>query len=147
MVLKTERLTDDIRSGHIKRLAKEHFRLKNAKRIILILVSSILLLSVLMWIAARRFSSVECTQWTLAEEEIYTDQCPFTYYWVPRVAEVAKENGIFLKTVHITDKETAQNLPAPVLNYALFYDGGFITHAIQSDKKFLEIADKCLNSD
>lgn len=72
----------------------------------------------------------------------YTDQCPFTYYWVPRVAEVAKENGIPLQTVHITDKETAQNLPAPVTNYALFYNGEFITHAIQSDKKFLGLAKK-----
>lgn len=75
----------------------------------------------------------------------YTDQCPFTYYWVPRVAEVAKENGISLKTVHITDKETAQKLPAPILNYALFYNGEFLTHAIQSDKKFLEIAKKYNN--
>jgi len=72
----------------------------------------------------------------------YTDQCPFTYYWVPRVAEVAKENGILLKTVHVTDKETAQNLPAPVINYALFKNGEFVTHAIQTDKKFLEIARK-----
>lgn len=72
----------------------------------------------------------------------YTDQCPFTFYWVPRGAEVAAENGIPLKTVHVTDKETAQNLPAPVTNYALFKDGEFITHAIQSDKKFLELAGK-----
>lgn len=50
----------------------------------------------------------------------YTDQCPFTYYWVPRVAEVAAEHGIPLKTIHITDRETAQNLPAPVTTYALF---------------------------
>ncbi|MDO4490613.1 MAG: YoaP domain-containing protein [Lachnospiraceae bacterium] len=70
----------------------------------------------------------------------YTDQCPFTCYWVPRVVQVAKENGITVKTVHITDKETARTLPAPVLNYALFYNGEFITHAIQSDKKFLKIA-------
>lgn len=70
----------------------------------------------------------------------YTDQCPFTYYWVPRVAEVAKENGIPLETIHITDKETAQNMPCPVTTYALFKDGKFITQAIQSDKKFLELA-------
>ena len=34
----------------------------------------------------------------------YTDQCPFTCYWIPRVSEVAKENGIPFRTVHITDK-------------------------------------------
>ena len=27
----------------------------------------------------------------------YTDQCPFTYYWVPKVQEAAKEHGIAIK--------------------------------------------------
>lgn len=70
----------------------------------------------------------------------YTDQCPFTYYWVPRVQEVAKEHNISLKVIHITDKATAQNLSAPVTTYALFRDGRFVTHGIQSDKKFLALA-------
>ena len=70
----------------------------------------------------------------------YTDQCPFTYYWVQRVAETAKEHGVLVKTVHITTKEAAQNASAPVTTYALFCDGKFITHAIQSDKKFLALA-------
>ena len=70
----------------------------------------------------------------------YTDQCPFTYYWVPRVQEAAKENNIPLKVIHITDKESAQNVPAPVTTYALFKDGKFVTQAIQSDKKFLALA-------
>lgn len=70
----------------------------------------------------------------------YTDQCPFTYYWVPRVVEAAESQGIAVKTVHITDKETAQNTPAPVTTYALFRDGEFVTQAIQSDKKFLVLA-------
>lgn len=70
----------------------------------------------------------------------YTDQCPFTYYWVPRVVEAAKEKGIELKAIHITDKEAAQNMPAPVSMYVLFHDGEFVTHGIQSDKKFLALA-------
>lgn len=70
----------------------------------------------------------------------YTDQCPFTYYWVPRVAEAAKEYGIEVKTVHITDRETAQNMSVPVTTYALFHDGNYVTHGIQSDKKFLKLA-------
>ena len=57
-----------------------------------------------------------------------------------QVAEAAAEHGIPLKTVRISDKETAQNLPAPVTTYALFRDGKFVTHAIQSDKKFLALA-------
>ena len=72
----------------------------------------------------------------------YTDQCPFTCYWVPRVSKVAKEHGIPFRTIHITDKESARNVPAPVTTYALFRDGKFVTHAIQSDKKFLKLAAK-----
>ena len=53
----------------------------------------------------------------------YTDQCPYICYWVPRVQEVAKEHGIPFKAIHITDKESAQNVPAPVTTYALFRDG------------------------
>lgn len=71
----------------------------------------------------------------------YTDQCPFTCYWVPRIQEVAQEHHIPLKTVHITDQETAQNLPAPVTTYALFRDGKFVTQGIQSDKKFLKLSE------
>ena len=48
--------------------------------------------------------------------------------------EVAKEHGIQFKTVHITDKESAQNVPAPVTTYALFRDGQFLTQSTQSDK-------------
>ena len=70
----------------------------------------------------------------------YTDQCPYTYYWVPKVQEIAKEHGIPFKAVHITEKETAQNVPAPVTTYALFRDGKFVTQSIQSDKKFLKLA-------
>lgn len=70
----------------------------------------------------------------------YTDQCPFTYYWVPRVREVAQEYGILLNVIHITNKEEAQNVPSPVTTYALFRDGKFVTHAVQSDKKFLALA-------
>ena len=70
----------------------------------------------------------------------YTDQCPYTYYWVPRVQQAAKEHGIPFKAIHITDKESAQNVPAPVTTYALFRDGQFLTQSIQSDKKFLALA-------
>ena len=44
------------------------------------------------------------------------------------------------KAIHITDKESAQNVPAPVTTYALFRDGQFLTQSIQSDKKFLALA-------
>ena len=86
----------------------------------------------------------ECARHPKVEEEgfvlYYTDQCPFTCYWVPRVAEVAKEHNISLKVIHVTSREAAQNVPAPVTTYALFRDGRFLTQGIQSDKKFLALA-------
>lgn len=86
----------------------------------------------------------ECARHPKTEEDgfvlYYTDQCPYTYYWVPRVEEAAKEHHIPLKVIHITDKESAQNMPAPVTTYALFRDGKFVTQGIQSDKKFLALA-------
>lgn len=92
----------------------------------------------------------ECAKHPKAEETgfvlYYTDQCPFTFYWVPRVEEAAKEHGIPLKTIHITSKEAAQNVPAPVTTYALFRDGEFVTQGIQSDKKFLSLAGLVVDS-
>ena len=86
----------------------------------------------------------DCARHPKAEGEgfvlYYTDQCPFTYYWVPKVEEAAREHGIALKTIHIETKEAAQNAPAPVTTYALFRDGKFVTQGIQSDKKFLALA-------
>lgn len=87
-----------------------------------------------------------CAKYPKTEESgfvlYYTDQCPFTYYWVPRVEETAKEHGIPLEVIHISSKEEAQNVPAPVTTYALFHNGKFVTQAIQSDKKFLALAGK-----
>ena len=72
----------------------------------------------------------------------YSDQCPFTYYWVPRLVEVAKENNIPLKVIYIDSLEKAQNAPSPVTNFSIFKDGVFLTHEIQSERKFLDLA-KC----
>ena len=57
-----------------------------------------------------------------------------------KVQEAAKEHGIPFQAIHITDKEAARNVPAPVTTYALFRDGEFLTQGIQSDKKFLALA-------
>lgn len=69
----------------------------------------------------------------------YTDQCPFTYYWVPKILEIAEEHSVPFKAIHITDREAAQNVPAPVTTYALFRDGQFLTQGILSDKKFRKL--------
>ena len=35
----------------------------------------------------------------------YTDQCPFTYYWVPKVQQAAQQHNIPFRAIHITDTE------------------------------------------
>lgn len=77
-------------------------------------------------------------------ELYYTDQCPFTGYWVKRVQQAAEENNVPLAVTHITTKEQAQNAPSPATTYALFFDGKFVTHAVQSDKKFVALAQKLM---
>lgn len=69
----------------------------------------------------------------------YTNQCPFPAKYVPIIETIAKEQEIPFRSVHIKDKETAQNAPTPVTNYALFRDGEYVTNEILSDKKFLKM--------
>jgi len=70
----------------------------------------------------------------------YSDQCPYTYYWVPRLEKAAEENGIPLKVIYIDSKDAAQNAPSPVTNFTVFRDGEFVTHEIQSEKKLRKLA-------
>ena len=72
----------------------------------------------------------------------YTNQCPFIAKYVPIIEELAKENNVQLKTIHITDKATAQNAPTPVTSYALFKNGEYITNEILSEKKFLKMIEE-----
>ena len=72
----------------------------------------------------------------------YTNQCPFTAKYVPIIEELAKENNGQLKTIHITDRSTAQNAPTPVTSYALFKNGEYITNEILSEKKFLKMIEE-----
>ncbi len=86
----------------------------------------------------------ECAKHPKVEEKgfviFYSDQCPFTYYWVPRLVECAKAHDIPLKVIHIDTKEAAQSAPSPVTNFSIFKDGKFISHEIQSEKKLLALA-------
>lgn len=71
----------------------------------------------------------------------YADGCPFTAKYVPLIEKCAEQNGIKFKSVHIDSREKAQNAPAVWTNYALFYNGEYLTNEIQSEKKFLALAE------
>lgn len=72
----------------------------------------------------------------------YTNQCPFTAKYVPIIENTAKENNVLFRSVHIENKDTAQNAPTPITTYALFCNGDYLTNEILSDKKFLKMMQK-----
>ena len=72
----------------------------------------------------------------------YTKGCPFTAKYVPVIEACAEQNGIPFKSIHIESREAAQNAPAAWTNYALFYNGEYVTNEILSEKKFLALAEK-----
>ena len=72
----------------------------------------------------------------------YTHQCPFTAKYVPLIEKMARARGIAFQSVCIDSREKAQNAPAPVTTYSLFFNGEFVTHEILSDTKFLKILEE-----
>lgn len=72
----------------------------------------------------------------------YTSQCPFNAKYVPIVEEVARENGVPFRAIHLQSKEEAQNVPTPVTTYALFYNGVYLTNEQMNDKRFLKLLAK-----
>lgn len=69
----------------------------------------------------------------------YTNGCPFNAKYVPLMEECVKANNIPLTVIKINSREEAQNAPAAWTNYALFYNGEYITNEILTEKKFLAI--------
>ena len=75
----------------------------------------------------------------------YTNQCPFTAKYVPKLEEMAKARNAVFQSVHIRTREDAQNAPSAFTTFSLFHDGQLVTHEILSEKKFDKIlADKGL---
>lgn len=71
----------------------------------------------------------------------YTAGCPYTAKYGPLIKECARKNGIPFKSILIDSREKAQNAPAVWTNYALFYNGEYVTNEILSEKKFLSLAE------
>ena len=72
----------------------------------------------------------------------YTADCPFTAKYVPLIEKTAKEKKISLKTIFLDTREKAQNAPCAWTNYAVFYNGEYVTNEILSEKKLLTLAEK-----
>lgn len=72
----------------------------------------------------------------------YTNQCPFTAKYVPLLEALSKKAGAPLHCVHIDSAAMAHSAPSPFTTFSLFYDGGFVTHEIQSESRFQKIIDE-----
>lgn len=72
----------------------------------------------------------------------YTNGCPFTAKYVPVLEQCAAEKNVPLTTIKIDSREKAQNVPFPWTNFALFYDGDYVTNEIPNEKKFLGIIEQ-----
>lgn len=92
---------------------------------------------------AKRPIFKDCAKHPVTEEKgyvlYYTNQCPFPAKYVPLIEKIAQEKGVPFHSIHIEDRETAQNVPTPVTNYALFLDGKYVSNEILSEKKFLKM--------
>lgn len=69
----------------------------------------------------------------------YSNQCPHTDKYAPLVQQLARRRGTDLKLIRLETAEQAQNAPSPFTTYSLFYNGGFLTQEILSEKRFEEI--------
>ena len=72
----------------------------------------------------------------------YTSQCPFTAKYVPLLEQAAKARNAPLQATHIETAEQAQRAPSPFTTFALYCNGAFLTHEIQSEKKFEKLMDE-----
>lgn len=69
----------------------------------------------------------------------YTHACPFTAKYVPIIESYAKDKGILFESVLIDSIEKAQSAPMAWTNYAVFYNGQYITNEILNEKKFADL--------
>lgn len=69
----------------------------------------------------------------------YTHQCPFNAKYIPVIQNIAKENNVPFKAIHLQSREEAQNAPTPITTYALFFDGAYVTNEQMNDKRFLKL--------
>lgn len=72
----------------------------------------------------------------------YTNGCPFTAKYVPIIEQCAAENHVPLTAIKIDSREKAQSVPFAWTNFALFYNGTYITNEIPNEKKFLGIVEQ-----
>lgn len=77
----------------------------------------------------------------------FTAGCPYTAKYAPIIEQAAKQAGIEFHMIPIETTEDAQNAPMAWTNWALFYNGRYITNEILSEKKFLALAETLMGAE
>lgn len=72
----------------------------------------------------------------------YTNGCPFTAKYVPIIEQCAVKNHVPLTTIKIDSREKAHSVPFAWTNFALFYNGDYVTNEIPNERKFLGIMEQ-----
>jgi len=73
---------------------------------------------------------------------VYTNQCPFTEFYVNEMTEEANMHGIPSLKIRMTTRDEVQNGPSPFGVFGVFYEGEFISHEVMSRNKFDKLIDK-----
>ena len=74
----------------------------------------------------------------------YTYGCPYTAKYVPILEQYIKTKNIPFQSILIDSREKAKKTPIAWTNYALFYNGEYITNEILNEKKFDAIYKKLI---
>ena len=57
----------------------------------------------------------------------YDDQCPFIFQRIEKLRAYCSEHGIPARMIHIQSLEEAKEAPCPMNNWAVFWNGEFMT--------------------
>jgi len=73
----------------------------------------------------------------------YTHQCVFTDYYVNvEYQNIAKEFNLSLEIVHIKSRDEITKVPSAFPIHTIYLDGEFLTHEIQTVKRFEKLMAK-----
>lgn len=69
----------------------------------------------------------------------FSDQCPFTDYYVKLLEKVAGEEGILFEAQKLSTPQEIQQANSAYGTFSLYYKGSFKTHVIPTEKQFLSM--------
>ena len=64
---------------------------------------------------------------------------PYTAQYIPLLQNAAELRDITMNIIHIESRDQAKNALRPFISFALYHNGEFVTHEIQSVPKFEKI--------